>query len=90
MRRTLVLGVWFLFLAGLTGCAGRDFKPPSAQFPVIGRTTRSEILVTYGKPYREGTTLTNGVPLELLTYSYAESGPSDAPHGGLAGPARVA
>jgi outer membrane protein assembly factor BamE (lipoprotein component of BamABCDE complex) len=63
----------------LMGCAaGVNFKKMSEDQLTLGKTTKTEVLASMGKPNGKGTNTFNSVELEVVTYAYAKVGGSAA------------
>ncbi|MFT7561272.1 MAG: outer membrane protein assembly factor BamE (lipoprotein component of BamABCDE complex) [Flavobacteriales bacterium] len=63
----------------LVGCAaGVNFQKMSEDRLTLGKTTKTDVLASMGKPNGKGTNTFNGVELEIVTYAYAKVGGSAA------------
>ena len=60
----------------LVGCAsaGRDFQRPASQELVLGKTTYAELSQRLGPARNQSVSKVNDADLDMVTYSYAESG----------------
>ncbi|MDH5763478.1 MAG: hypothetical protein OEZ51_10875 [Nitrospinota bacterium] len=63
MRPLLILGVLLLCLSWTVGCGtvGKDFDIDAAQTIENGKTTREDIAVMFGEPFKTG--IQNGFPI---------------------------
>ena len=71
MSRIASAVIVILFLAS---CAGTNFVKPQPESLSLKRTTYQEIIDQFGKPYREGTKLTNESMIKTITYAYSSVG----------------
>jgi hypothetical protein len=71
MSRMASAVIVILFLAS---CAGTNFVKPQSESLSLKRTTYQEIIDQFGKPYREGTKLTNESMIKTITYAYSSVG----------------
>lgn len=60
----------------LVGCAsaGRDFQRPTSQELVLGKTTYAELSQRLGPARSQSVSRVNDTDLDMVTYSFAESG----------------
>ena len=86
MSTMLMRVIAIALLAGLAGCAGKDFVRPDASTLKLGRTTYADIIAANGKPYREGSLVKNEKTVKSSGYAYASMGGKPA-HDGVV-PAR--
>mgnify|MGYP000129576414 CR=1 FL=1 len=69
------LFVTLVFIAILGGCAsGREFVRSNEPL-VLATTTYDQVVKGYGKPRRTSTLTRDGIPLKIITYSYAVAVP---------------
>ncbi len=57
----------------LPATAGRRFDRPADDELVLGSTGEAQVLERFGRPFREGTGLSNDCVIRTLTYTYASS-----------------
>lgn len=74
-------------VATLASCAGTDFKRPTPEALVVGKSTQSDVLRVMGTPTATGETVRNGEKLEVLRYAFG-SGVSNGKYPGVT-PARA-
>jgi hypothetical protein len=68
--------VVLLLVAGLAACAGRNFDRGAIGSVVVGTTTADQVRQQFGPPFREGTTIKEGITLKTMSYAFAEAGNS--------------
>src|SRR5579871_3247827 len=61
-----------ILLTILTACAGRNFDRAQMGTVTVGTTTYDQVRQQFGPPYREGTTIKEGITLKTASYAFAE------------------
>lgn len=76
--RVLVTLAVVALMVLVAGCAGRDFQRPAPDAYTLKKTTYDQVIASLGKPYQEGTLMSNGVSLKTASYAYSSVGGAGA------------
>jgi hypothetical protein len=75
-------------LGGCTASAGRDFVRPADDALIINKTSYEDALKLLGPPSNQAQTSKNGLPVNTVSYEYAQSGAPAAWSAGNVTPGR--